>query len=120
MVLLVFMLMMALVAGIASTSFLFQRSVDSYTRDRLAENLGDSVIATAPANLKKNSDFADRLDFKDDAVDSPSRAWLTFEASDPNHSTLLPIRHISIGLESLHEGSKRYQIAYTSGGETLI
>lgn len=87
MVLLVFMLMMALVAGIASTSFLFQRSVDSYTRDRLAENLGDSVIATAAASLKKSSDFSSRIDLKDDAVDARSRAWITFEASDPDHST---------------------------------
>lgn len=61
--------------------------MDSYTRDRLAENLGDSVLATAAASLKKTSDFSARIDFKDDSVDTRSKAWLTFEAADPNHST---------------------------------
>ncbi|MBS2040823.1 hypothetical protein JST97_37900 [bacterium] len=87
MILLVFMLMMALVAGIASTSYLFQRSVDSYSRDRLAQELGDSVVATAVARLRKSSDFAARVDFQNDQVDARSKAWLNFEASDPNHST---------------------------------
>jgi len=87
MILLVFMLMMALVAGIASTSYLFQRSVDGYTRDRLAQCLGDSVVATAAAKLRKTSDFSARIDLHDDAVDVRSKAWLTFEPTDPNHST---------------------------------
>ena len=39
MVLLVFLLMMALVAGIASTSFLFQRSVDTYSSRQLEKVL---------------------------------------------------------------------------------
>lgn len=87
MILLVFMLMMALVAGVASTSYLFQRSVDGYSRDRLAQELGDSVVATAVARIRKASDFSARVDFQDAKVDTRSKAWLLFEPTDPNHST---------------------------------
>ena len=54
-VLLVFMLMMALVRGVASTAYLVQRSVDDYARQRMAENLGDSLLATAVAQLRQDS-----------------------------------------------------------------
>lgn len=53
----------------------------------MAQELGDSAVATAVARLRKASDFSARVDFQSDQVNARSRAWLNFEASDTNHST---------------------------------
>jgi len=80
MVLLVFLLMMALVTGVASTAYLVQRSSDEYSRQSVVRNLGDSALATAIAKLRDDSSFAGRVDYKDER----GEASVSF---DPGHST---------------------------------
>lgn len=83
-ILLVFMLMLALVSGVASTAYLVQRSVDDSTRQHMAQNLGDSVLATAAALLRDDSS-SDKFPIA--ISDANGKAWLTFDPANPQHST---------------------------------
>lgn len=80
MVLLVFLLMMALVTGVASTAYLVQRSSDEYTRQSTVRNLGDSALATAIAKIRDDSSFGSPVEYQDER----GKAVVTFDAG---HST---------------------------------
>lgn len=56
-VLLMFLLMMTLILMVASSSGLYWRSANLMVRDSLAENLGESLVAEAIANLNQSSSY---------------------------------------------------------------
>lgn len=80
MVLLVFLLMMALVTGVASTAYLVQRSSDEYSRQSTVRNLGDSVLATTIAKIRDDSSFGALVEYEDER----GKAVVSFDAG---HST---------------------------------
>lgn len=80
MVLLVFLLLTALVMGVASTAYLVQRSSDEYSRQSVVRNLGDSVLATTIAKIRDDSSFASRVEY----TGEQGQAVVSFDAG---HST---------------------------------
>jgi len=66
-----FLLMMTLILMVASSSGLYWRSATLMVRDSLAQNLGDSLIADAIAQLKTSSSYGkngEQLDCKFDSI----------------------------------------------------